>query len=184
MLAAPQNSPLSLALDEIAEHEVGGKAAGLAELSAMGLSVPPAFVIINAQADLLPDDLLQRYADIGGGKVAVRSSAIGEDGEQSSFAGLYETILNVTGIDALRSAIDQCLASLASDRADAYRSQSGNDETELKNERDRSLFLQIELKGLFGIGDTIENILDESIFGYKSKSGNQFHSTGSSLTTF
>lgn len=40
-----------------------------------------------------------------------------------------------------------------------------------ENQRDRSLFLQIELKGLFGIGDSVENILDESIAGYKALSG-------------
>ena len=40
----------------------------------------------------------------------------------------------------------------------------------IENERDRSVFLQIELKGLFGVGTTLENILDESILGYRSLS--------------
>ncbi|MFT4569295.1 MAG: phosphohistidine swiveling domain-containing protein [Hyphomicrobiaceae bacterium] len=124
--AVPQSTPLSLPLNEIADHEVGGKAAGLAELLAMGLSVPPAFVIINAQADLLPEDVLQRYAAIGGGKVAVRSSAIGEDGEESSFAGLYETILNVEGETALKQAIVDCIGSLHSARADAYNADQAH----------------------------------------------------------
>lgn len=49
-----------------------------------------------------------------------------------------------------------------------------------ENQRDRSLFLQIELKGLFGIGDSVENILDESIAGYKALSGsNQSRSVNS-----
>ena len=42
--------------------------------------------------------------------------------------------------------------------------------TGIENERDRSVFLQIELKGLFGVGNTLENILDESILGYRSLS--------------
>jgi len=33
-------------------------------------------------------------------------------------------------------------------------------------ERDRSVFLQVELKGLMGIGDSLENLLKESIFGF------------------
>ncbi|MDB2409833.1 LPS assembly protein LptD [Pseudomonadales bacterium] len=44
------------------------------------------------------------------------------------------------------------------------------------NERDRSIFLQIELKGLFGIGNALENILDESILGYRSLSGSSLNS--------
>lgn len=34
--------------------------------------------------------------------------------------------------------------------------------------RDRSVFLQIELKGLFGIGSKVDSILSESIHGYRS----------------
>jgi len=40
----------------------------------------------------------------------------------------------------------------------------------IENKRDRSVFLQIELKGLFGMGNALENILDESIRGYRSLS--------------
>ena len=40
----------------------------------------------------------------------------------------------------------------------------------IENKRDRSVFLQIELKGLFGVGKALENILDESIRGYRSLS--------------
>ena len=40
----------------------------------------------------------------------------------------------------------------------------------IENKRDRSVFLQIELKGLFGVGNALENILDESIRGYRSLS--------------
>lgn len=34
------------------------------------------------------------------------------------------------------------------------------------DEQDRSVFLQVELKGLMGIGDSLENLLKESIMGY------------------
>ena len=33
---------------------------------------------------------------------------------------------------------------------------------------DRSVFLQIQFKGLMGIGNTVENLLEESLFGYRS----------------
>ncbi|MBW2713643.1 MAG: pyruvate, water dikinase [Deltaproteobacteria bacterium] len=112
-----------LGIQEIADEEVGGKAKGLAELTQMGLPVPPAFVIQHANADDLPLDLEAHYKAIGGGLVAVRSSAIGEDGVDASFAGQYETVLNVKGIESVRLAIKQCIASLDSARAQAYKSE-------------------------------------------------------------
>ncbi len=126
MLAPNQASPHCLYLDEIGGEAVGGKAQGLAELTGMGLTVPKAFVIINATQTELPDALDEYYQSIGGGVVAVRSSAIGEDGEQASFAGQYETILNVSGIIELETAVKQCIDSLHSARAEAYNSDQAH----------------------------------------------------------
>ena len=99
-----------LTLEQISDQAVGGKAKGLAELTRLGLPVPPAFVIPAAKINQHPDDLESHYHNIGGGLVAVRSSAIGEDGDESSFAGQYETLLNVSGINNLKQAINQCIA--------------------------------------------------------------------------
>ena len=109
-----------LPLESIGSEPVGGKAAGLARLIALGLPVPPGFVILDATPGHLPADLLHHYERLGGGPVAVRSSAIGEDSAEASFAGQYETILDVEGPAALVEAIEKCLASLHSARADAY----------------------------------------------------------------
>ena len=57
--------------------------------------------------------------------VAVRSSALDEDGGTASFAGQHETILNVTGADALEDAIVRCWRSLDAERARAYRAHHG-----------------------------------------------------------
>ncbi len=57
--------------------------------------------------------------------VAIRSSATSEDLDGASFAGQHETILNVTGQDAVLKAIKQCFASLFTDRAIAYRAHRG-----------------------------------------------------------
>ena len=107
----------------------GGKALGLAELSAAGFAVPAAFVIANADPDALPVDLQDRYARLVAassvGTVAVRSSAAGEDGVESSFAGQYETVLGVTGYDELVAAIRHCVASTGSERATAYQARRG-----------------------------------------------------------
>lgn len=59
--------------------------------------------------------------------VAVRSSATTEDLPSASFAGQYQTFLNVIGIEAVLSAITQCWASLWDARAVIYRQSLGID---------------------------------------------------------
>ncbi|MCP4537261.1 MAG: hypothetical protein GY832_08945 [Chloroflexi bacterium] len=54
-------------------------------------------------------------------KVAVRSSALSEDGAAASFAGQHETFLEIAGCDSLLTAVRCCWASLWSERALAYR---------------------------------------------------------------
>ena len=67
------------------------------------------------------DRIMTSLAQMCGTKpVAVRSSAVGEDGEATSFAGQHSTSLNVTS--ALLSAVQDCYASLYSPRAIYYRS--------------------------------------------------------------
>ena len=97
---------------------LGGKGAELARLFAAGLPVPDGFVV-RAGGD--PESARAAYAKLGGGTVAVRSSALGEDGAETSFAGQQATFLGVSGGDAVVDAVRKCLASLHADRAQAYR---------------------------------------------------------------
>ena len=55
--------------------------------------------------------------------VAVRSSSSAEDLKDASFAGQYETILNVCDEEQLLYALKQCWASLFSDRVREYAAQ-------------------------------------------------------------
>jgi phosphohistidine swiveling domain-containing protein len=61
------------------------------------------------------------YAALGGGPVAVRSSATVEDLPEASFAGQQETFLDVIGNGAVLEAVKRCWASLWTGRALAYR---------------------------------------------------------------
>lgn len=52
---------------------------------------------------------------------SVRSSATAEDLPTASFAGQHETFLGVTGLDTVLNRIGECMASLFTERAVAYR---------------------------------------------------------------
>jgi pyruvate,water dikinase len=97
----------------------GAKAATLAALARAGFPVPEGWVI---PAGTEPDfDELGEL--IGDGPFAVRSSGIAEDLADASFAGMYETVLNVSGTKALEDAFRRCLDSAGADRAVRYRTE-------------------------------------------------------------
>jgi pyruvate,water dikinase len=69
-------------------------------------------------------ELSQSYGDAQT-DVAVRSSATAEDLPTASFAGQHESYLNVRGDAAVLEAVRECMASLFTERAIAYRSERG-----------------------------------------------------------
>jgi pyruvate, water dikinase len=71
--------------------------------------------------------ILEAYRQLGGGAVAVRSSATAEDLPEASFAGQQETFLHIEGEQALLAACHRCYASLFTDRAISYRQHHGFD---------------------------------------------------------
>ena len=58
-------------------------------------------------------------------RVAVRSSAVGEDAAGASFAGEHDTYLEIRGPDAVADAVARCWASLYTARAISYRQRAG-----------------------------------------------------------
>nr|WP_133695973.1 MULTISPECIES: phosphoenolpyruvate synthase [unclassified Mycolicibacterium] len=73
-------------------------------------------------------DAIQAALDyVGAETVAVRSSGRQEDGDRDSFAGLFDTYLNVVGLDATEDAVRRCWASAFSQRATQYRHTRGLD---------------------------------------------------------
>jgi pyruvate,water dikinase len=101
--------------------------AGLAQAVAAapeddGAALRAAFAAVE-----IPDDLraaiLDAYARLGSGPVAVRSSATAEDLPGAAFAGQQDTYLNVVGPETLLDAVRRCWGSLWTERAIAYRAR-------------------------------------------------------------
>ena len=132
-----------LRLDEIKMADfglVGSKAARLGELARAGFPVPPGFCVTVAAfescclpqagsgrqeiGEIPPDitrEIIDSYTSLGHPAVAVRSSATAEDTREFSFAGQYDSFLQIVGTDRLLRAIRDCWVSLWSPRAVGYR---------------------------------------------------------------
>lgn len=124
--------------------QTGGKAANLARLCAVH-PVPLGFCLTASayarwaaaidEGNPPPDELVQvvgaAYATlaersgVANPVVAVRSSAVNEDGAGASFAGIYITCLNVQGLVDVVAAIIRCWASVRDPRVTAYRQKQG-----------------------------------------------------------
>ncbi|HZU11463.1 MAG TPA: PEP/pyruvate-binding domain-containing protein [Chloroflexota bacterium] len=121
---------------------VGGKAANLSVLAGR-FPVPPGFTVttpalaggMNERGSRLSPDLRdaisRAYAALGAGlgsaqpPVAVRSSGVDEDAGDAAFAGQFETLLNISGPEAVCEAVEACWASARSERVAAYRRTHG-----------------------------------------------------------
>ncbi|MGH2893906.1 MAG: PEP/pyruvate-binding domain-containing protein [Solirubrobacteraceae bacterium] len=120
-------------LDELRAGDAdrfGGKSASLGELLQAEIPVPAGFAISTSAGDeltdALRDEIAARYATLGDQvPVAVRSSALGEDSAEATFAGQQDTYLWVRGIDDVCEAVTKCWASLYSAEAVSYRERFG-----------------------------------------------------------
>lgn len=117
------------------QAQAGGKGGSLAKMYQAGFPVPDGFVILPTAftGDALTAtawseiqaQLAQRHASPHDGAFAVRSSALSEDSAQASFAGEFESVLNVHTTDEIRRAIDTVYHSRHNERVQAYSQIKG-----------------------------------------------------------
>jgi pyruvate,water dikinase len=113
----------------------GGKAAQLASAREAGLPVPEGWALgweeVEAlvQPDACPPEVeaALRTTVTGRGPVAVRSSAVGEDSRDASFAGTHVTVLGVVGGEAVVDGVRRVHASAVDPGALAYRERRAVD---------------------------------------------------------
>jgi pyruvate, water dikinase len=113
----------------------GGKAAQLAAARRAGLPVPDGWALGWDEVEALAVhgtyapgvDAALRAAVSGCGPVAVRSSAVGEDSRDASFAGTHLTVLGLLGAEAVVDAVRRIHGSAMDPGALAYRARLGVD---------------------------------------------------------
>jgi len=122
-----------VALEEARDpRRFGGKAVSLGAALRAALPVPGGLALgvdlveaLAERADAAIRELMERLRAFGSARVAVRSSAPGEDSAEASFAGQHLTVLNVAGPDAIAAAVRQVWASARAPSALAYRRRLG-----------------------------------------------------------
>ncbi|MFP4134098.1 MAG: glycerol-3-phosphate acyltransferase [Halothece sp.] len=130
-----------LSLDQpLKAKKVGQKAATLSQLKRWGYPVPSGWVL-PAGDDFQP--LLELASPHENNPLIVRSSAIGEDSEETSAAGQYQSISHITNPEALRDGILQCQASYNYPTAAQYRRQQKQGESEM------AVLVQQQIQGVF-----------------------------------
>jgi pyruvate,water dikinase len=100
-----------------------------ADVSAIGAAAKAIHETMRSAplSDALGDELHGRYAELGRAMdeerppVAVRSSALGEDSQEASYAGQQESFLWVRGPEQVCDAVRDCWVSLYTPQAIAYR---------------------------------------------------------------
>ena len=129
-----------VSFDEITAEQsgfAGGKGGSLARLYQAGYPVPSGFVILPSAFDLedltpkawtqVKDRLACLRAREPGISFAVRSSALSEDSAKASFAGEFETVLNVQSDEDIREAVLTVYRSRKSERVQVYSLAKGFD---------------------------------------------------------
>lgn len=119
-LAALFMTPQVIAAKKL--RSVGGKAYALSQLIEQGLAVPE-FIVLRQ----LPEnseqykEIFKWWLSLGSPRLAVRSSAQGEDSGDYSFAGQLSSYLNVKDERGIEQAVLDCFASLNRTASVAYQ---------------------------------------------------------------
>lgn len=157
---------------------VGGKAAGLAKLASQH-NVPPGFAIprVSAQRSGTMPAILQtaiksayqalgEIRDVSDPAVAVRSSALDEDGTETSFAGMHDTYLNIEGLSAVQEAIQKSWSSAVSNRAVAYRRKRGLSVNDIRIAVLIQLLVPADVSGVAFSINPVKDLQDQIVINF------------------
>ncbi|WP_302104767.1 PEP/pyruvate-binding domain-containing protein [Polycladomyces zharkentensis] len=163
----------------------GGKGGMLASMFQNGYPVPEGFVVLPSafKGGKLSDEacneilayLHEMRKNNEEASFAVRSSALSEDSAQASFAGEFETVLNVKTDAEVLEAIDTVYQSRQSERVKIYSSVQGIEQTH-RIAVVVQLMVQSEISGVLFTADPITG-------SRTSMTGNFVHGLGEQLVS-
>lgn len=156
---------------------VGGKALSLSNLKQAGFNVPDGFVITtDAYRDFKGKEIapefkryiLDAFDALEAERVAVRSSAVAEDSPEASWAGQFESYLNVTRTNLIRS-VEQCWESTSTEVVRDYAASKSINEDDLAIAVVIQKMIDSDVSGIaFSVNPITKNsdeIMVEAIFG-------------------
>ena len=161
----------------------GGKGGTLAQLYQLGYPVPDGFVVLTPafnEEGLLPEaweqvkNKIKQLKEENSKAFAVRSSALSEDSDQTSFAGEFETVLGVQSEEEILEAIHTVWRSRRSERVKTYSQIHG-----LEGEHEIAVVVQSLVDSeLAGVLFTVDPVT-----GRAEMLGNYVHGLGEKLVS-
>jgi len=122
--------------------------------------------------DDLAEEILRAYGDLGDDAyVAIRSSGTAEDLEGASFAGQYDTYLDIRGAARLLDAVLRCWASMWTARVAAYRQDKGFDRDDIGIAVVVQTMVDSEVAGVAFTGNPMNARADEYLINASWKLG-------------
>jgi phosphohistidine swiveling domain-containing protein len=181
-------SPTYLTFSELTSEmqpSAGGKGGTLGRLFQAGYPVPDGFVVLPAAFvgdelsaaawDQIKSQLARLRAGADRTAFAVRSSALSEDSAAASFAGEFETVLDVHTDEMVREAIHTVRRSRHSERVLAYSEAKGM-ETAHEIAVVVQRLVQADISGILFTADPVTG-------SHSAMSGNYIHGLGDALVS-
>lgn len=149
--------------ESVSDTTFGGKGANLSFLAANGLPVPEGYCVGKQVHKLYKDNFtlplglvteIELIKNRLGGAVAIRSSAVGEDGNDLSMAGVFSTVY-VKNNDSIEAAILEVFTQAGSDEVKKSLQQHGIESTEIEMGLVVQQLLSPEVSGVVftGVGE-------------------------------
>jgi len=130
MFKALQNENTSVGItmpfilfDQVPESQdsLGGKGYILGLLTKRGFPVPRGGILTSKPSPKEWLELIAWWGDLSHQSIAVRSSAIGEDSDEHSYAGQNQSFLNIQSESELKEAVERCFESIHGEASKTYR---------------------------------------------------------------
>ena len=121
-------------------------------------------IVACAFPDALAAEIVGAYEKLGDAPyVAVRSSGTAEDLEGASFAGQYDTYLDIKGEEALLDAVRRCWASMWTARVVAYRQSKGFGHSDIGIAVVVQTMVEANVAGVMFVGNPMNARADEIV---------------------